>query len=50
MLRITVGIFALWGIWGLVEPLTGKFKFVRFYSFSVAIGPVPFLALPFDPS
>ena len=48
MLRITVGIFALWGIWGLVEPLTGKF--VRFYSFSVAIAPVPFLALPFDPS
>jgi len=89
MLGVTPGIFALWGIWGLVEALTDKF--VLFYSFRsfglisplvgalclvlsvsgllrarqlrqprryalaaifvrVAIGLVPLLALPFDPS
>jgi len=31
MLGVTPGIFALWGIWGLVEALTDKF--VLFYSF-----------------
>jgi ABC-type proline/glycine betaine transport system permease subunit len=89
MLRITLGILALWGVWGLVETLTDRFfLFYTFRSFglisplvgvlclvfsvlgvqqarqlgatkryalaaivlSVAVGVVPFWAIPYDPS